>query len=161
QHGQDRITAPRSPMIERRMVIGGALAASVAGGAAMIARPPLGLWPSWSELTASVRTQPGEQRQVTLSDQVSIDLNTRSSLAVRSSEASEAQLIAGEALITSPSQTQVPFTLVAGNGRTVAVGARFNVRLDERGVCVTCVAGSVRVEQGKSTASLGAGQQVR
>lgn len=146
--------------IGRRAFIGGALAASAAGATVMVAHPPLALWPSWSELAADVRTDPGEQRRVTLADQVSIDLNTRTSLAMRSAGA-EAQLIAGEALISSPPQITAPFTLLAADGRVVATGARFNVRIDDGAVCVTCLAGDVRVEQRMSGLSLPAGQQVR
>lgn len=147
------------PEIGRRALIGGALAALAAGAAVMVARPPLELWPSWSELRADFRTNPGEQRQVTLADQVSIDLNTRTSIAVRSADA-EAQLIAGEAMISSPPRMKTPFTLLAAGGRVVTTGARFNVRIDGQAVCVTCLAGDVRVEQQTSTL-LPVGQQVR
>lgn len=143
--------------IPRRAFIGGALAA---GAVVMVARPPLDLWPSWPELTADFRTSPGEQRQVTLADQVSIDLNTRSSLALRSAGV-EAQLIAGEAMISSPPHMNAPFTLRAADGRIVTTGARFNVRIDGQAVCVTCLAGDVQVEQRTSILSLPVGQQVR
>jgi transmembrane sensor len=156
---QTRTVARGQSGIGRRAFIGGALAASAAGAAIMAARPPLELWPSWSELRADFRTNPGEQRQVTLADQVSIDLNTRTSVAVRSTGA-EAQLIAGEAMISSPPQMTAPFTLLAADGRVVATGARFNVRIDGQAVCVTCLAGDVRVEQLTSTL-LPVGQQVR
>ncbi len=158
---QPRRSSPRNAAVGRRALLGGVLAASAATAAVMMIRPPLDLWPSWSELTASFRTRPGEQRQVTLADRVSIDLNTRTSLAIESPDASEARLIAGEALISSPPQMQGPFTLLAEGGRVIAEDARFNVRLDDQGVCVTCVAGKVSVEHGRSTLSLPAGQQVR
>jgi len=159
-HQRIEAHAPGHLGIGRRTFIGGALAASAAGAAVLVARPPLDLWPSWSELTADFRTKPGEQRQLTLADQVSIDLNTRTSLAAGSADAGKARLIAGEALISCPPQMQVLFTLLAGDGRVVATGARFNVRIDEQTVCVTCVAGGVRVEQGMSAVSLPSGQQV-
>jgi transmembrane sensor len=157
---QGRTAASAHAGIGRRVFIGGALAASAAGAAVMVAHPPLELWPSWSELRADFRTNPGEQRQVTLADQVSIDLNTRTSIAVRSAGA-EAQLIAGEAMISSPPQIKTPFTLLAADGRVVTAGARFNVRIDGQAVCVTCLAGDVRVEQRGSILSLPVGQQVR
>src|SRR5262249_15200596 len=50
--------------------------------------------------------------------------------------------------------------LLAGDGRIVATSARFNVRIDEQAVCVTCIAGDVQVEQRTATLSLPAGQQV-
>jgi transmembrane sensor len=147
------------PHLSRRAVVGGALAA--ASAAVLVVRPPLGLWPSWSELTADFRTLPGQQRQMTLADQVSIELNTRTSLTVRAA-GTEALLIAGEAMIASPPQSRAPFTLLAADGRVVvAAGARFNVRIDGDIVCVTCLAGDVRVEQRTASLSLPAGQQVR
>lgn len=143
----------------RRAFIGGALAASAAGAAAVAVRPPLGLWPSWSELTADYRTNPGERRQVVLDQQIAIDLNTRSSLALLPA-GNEVQLIAGEALISSPPHVTTLFTLQAGEGRIVATNGRFNVRIDGQAVCVTCVTGGVRVEQRTWTVPLSAGQQV-
>jgi transmembrane sensor len=145
--------------IGRRAFIGGGLAASAAGAAVMAVRSPLGLWPSWSELTADFRTNPGEQRQIMLDDQVAIDLNTRSSLAMLSA-GKEVQLVAGEAMISSPPHMTTPFTLLAGDGRIVAMGARFNVRIGGQAVYVTCVTGGVRVEQRTLTVPLSAGQQL-
>jgi transmembrane sensor len=145
--------------IGRRAFLGGALAASAVGIAVLAVRPPLGLWPSLPELKADFRTSPGEQRQIALADQVSIDLNTRSSLAL-GAVGTEAHLIAGEAVISSPPQMTAPFTLLAGDGRILATGARFNVRIDGPAVCVTCLTGDVRVERQASSLPLSAGQQV-
>jgi transmembrane sensor len=149
---------PVRPTLGRRVLLGGGLAASVAGIAVIAVRPPLELWPSLSELTADFRTSAGEQRELMLAGRVLIDLNTRTSLAVGSAYASEARLVAGEALISSP--PQVAFTLVAGDGRVVASGARFNARIEDRGVCITCMSGDVLVKQGTSTMPLPAGQQL-
>jgi transmembrane sensor len=97
---------------------------------------------------------------VLLADRVSIDLNTRTSLAVQSANANGARLIAGEALISSPPQVP-PFTLLAGDGQVVGSGARFNIRIEDSDVCVTCMSGDVEVRQGMSTLPLPSGQQVR
>jgi transmembrane sensor len=151
--------ASRPLKIGRRAFVGGALAASAAAAVVVAAvDPPFDLWPSWSELTADFRTRPGEQRQVTLPDEVSIELNTRTSLAVRSSSG-EARLIAGEALVSAPSRMQAPFTLLAVDGQIAATGARFNVRIEDQSVCVTCLAGNVRIAQRNSVVLVPAGQQ--
>jgi transmembrane sensor len=149
------------PYLGRRAVLGGALAASAAGAAVLVAHPPLGLWPSWSQLASDYRTQTGEQRQITLVDRVSVDMNTRTSIAVNSAgQGARIELIAGEAMIsTSPNASGV-FTVLAADGRIVATDARFNVRCDDGSVCVTCLQGQVRVEYGAAVLPLAAEQQV-
>ncbi|MCA6108466.1 FecR family protein [Bradyrhizobium cenepequi] len=145
--------------VGRRAFLGGALAASAAGAAILVVRPPLGLWPSWSEFAADYRTAIGEQREITLADRATIDLNTRTSLSLRAS-GTEAEIIAGEAMISTKSDTADPFTVVAAGGRIAAAAARFNVRVDDRVACVTCVTGDVRLERGMSALSLSPGQQI-
>lgn len=148
------------PAMARRVFLGAGLAASAAGAAAiLITRPPLDLWPSWSELAADYRTAVGEQRKLTVTDRASIDLNTRTSLSLRPS-GREAEVVVGEAMVAIASSAAEPFTVLAAGGRIIAAGARFNVRLDERTACVTCVTGDLRIEQGATVLSLAAGQQV-
>ena len=60
----------------RAFLGGGALAASAAY---LAFKPPLELWPSYSEWMADYRTGAGEQRRLTLANAVSFDLNTRTS----------------------------------------------------------------------------------
>lgn len=154
-----KAAASAGPVIGRRALLGGALAASAAGAAAVVmARPPLGLWPSWSELAAEYRTTTGEQRKITLADRVSIDMNTRTSIALRAG--AQTEIIAGEALITARAQAEEPFILLAANGRIAAADARFNVRVEDRTAWISCVTGKVEVEQRSSAVSLPAGQQV-
>jgi len=154
-----KTAAPATPGMGRRAFLGGALAASAAGAAAVgIARPPLDLWPSWSELAAEYRTVTGEQRQITLANRVSIDMNTRTSIALHAS--AKAEIIAGEAMISAASDAAEPFTLWAADGRIAATDARFNVRIEGRTAWVTCVTGRVQVEQRSAAVSLPAGQQV-
>lgn len=147
----------------RRMFLGGAIAASVAGAAVLTARPPLGLWPSWSELGSDYRTAPGQQRRITLADSVSIELNTRSSVALRAGNQGlpAVELLGGEAIIATPPSSAAPLTVLAGHGRIVAEDARFNVRHDNPGsVSVTCLRGQVHVEQHGSVLALPPNQQV-
>jgi transmembrane sensor len=151
--------ASPNPGMGRRAFLGGALAASTAGAAAIVlARPPLDLWPSWSELAAEYRTMTGEQRQITLADHISIDMNTRTSIALRAG--TEAEIIAGEAMISAAPHAAEPFTLLAAGGRIAAADARFNVRVEGRAAWVTCVRGKVEVEQRSAALSLPAGSQV-
>lgn len=157
-----RAAAPYSARIGRRAFLGGGLAASVASAAAMVARPPLGLWPSWYEFSADFRTAPGERRHVALAGEASIDLNTRTSVSLLSDAdgASRIALIAGEAMITARPDA-APVRVVAGGGRIEADNARFNLRSDDgRTVCVTCLEGEIRVGRGVALAPLAAGRQL-
>lgn len=156
--GQTRV-APR-PLMARRAFIGGALAASTAAAAGLAFRPPLGLWPSVSELAADYRTAVGEQRNIALPGGASIDLNTRTSIALRTAEGGteRIELLSGEAAITARDLHRVE--VFAGDTRAVAEGATFNIRLAGGTVCTTCITGEMDVASGARTVRLGAQQQV-
>lgn len=151
------------PRIGRRAMLGGAaaLAAAVAGYA--VVKPPLGLWPSLGELTADYRTATGEQRVLTLAGDVAVRMNTQTSLALASGadRSDQVRLIAGEASFATGERSARPLTVLAGDGRTVAMRARFEVRAGDGGICVTCLDGEVRVEQRAQTALVAAGWQLR
>jgi transmembrane sensor len=150
------------PQLPRRALLGGALAASAAGVAAMVIRPPFGLWPSWPELRADYRTAPGAQRRIALADHVSIELNTRTSIALRPTggQADRIELIAGELAVATVPEATRPVIVTAGGGRTMSTaGTRFNVLYEHHLVCVTCVEGGVQVTQGASSVRLSAGRQ--
>jgi transmembrane sensor len=159
--------ASASRSMGRRAFLTGGATALAATAAYGIVRPPLGLWPSWEELTADYRTATGEQRELTLNDSVMVRLNTKTSLSVQSADGSVGQirLVAGEASFTAMKQSANPLVVLAADGRTIAQGARFDVRhLDGsagRSVCITCIEGNVRVEQHDDSAVIGSGQQLR
>ncbi|MCA6112681.1 FecR family protein [Bradyrhizobium cenepequi] len=148
----------RSAPIGRRALIGGALAASTAF---VLAKPPLDLWPSYSELMADYRTAAGEQRQVTLADTVSLDLNTKTSISVRSQTADQTQieLIAGEvAFSTSAASSEL--TVFAASGRIVTTRSDFNLRCDGSHVSIVCLDGSLNVMWNNNITRLNARQQI-
>ncbi len=142
----------------RRLVIGGALAACAAYA---VVRPPLQLWPSMSELAADYRTAVGEQRRVALAGGASMELNTRTSVALRTSTdaGNGIELIDGEALIDTGGDLSHPLTVIAGNGRVSATGARFNVRYDGATSCITCLVGAIDIHRLGATQRLEARQQ--
>ena len=155
----------RRRTMSRRAVLGGGLATAAAVAYAVV-YPPLDLWPSLSELNADYRTRTGEQRSVTFAKDVSIQMNTQTSIAIQPAEGESdlLELIAGEASFTVPSQAQRSLAVRAATGRTVASGARFDVRRtsrEETSVCVTCFDGNVRVEHQVVAATLGPGEQLR
>lgn len=157
--------ASANSRLSRRAWLGGAMAASIGGAAYLVARPPLELWPSLSELAADYRTDIGERRQIALADTVSIEMNTRTSLAVTAAGAQtrQVELIAGEIAVATgleAASSSEPFAVIAGSGRTSAVRARFDLRHEGQNVSVVCVEGEVKVECQDETATLRAGQRI-
>jgi transmembrane sensor len=146
----------------RRVFIGGgaALAASLAGIA--VIRPPLGLWPSLSELDADYRTSTGERRNVEVVSDVSVELNTRTSINLRhNATGMEAiELLTGEAVIEKQANPALGFVVYAGEGHATATQASFNIRKDDDTVCVTCIRGNVRVQYRQREAVLQERQQL-
>ncbi len=160
---RDEAPVARPPLhVDRRIFLGlgGALAASAAA-IGLIADPPLGLWSSWSELSADYSTRPGERLNITLANKVAIELNTRTSITLRrvNGQSNGIELLSGEAMIATPKML-APVTIVAGHGRIMATDARFNVRCLNQVVSVSCLVGQVQVEQGRTVLPLQAGRQV-
>jgi transmembrane sensor len=146
-------------VLGRRALLGGAIAAATAGY--LIVRPPLGLWPSLEELSADYRTGKGEQLKVAVTPNVSLELNTQTSIALRSApNETRIELISGEASVAATRSSSKPFVLLAANGQITAVEADFNARCLDGVVSVTCLAGVVDVAQGSSAVQLRKAQQV-
>jgi len=146
-------------MMARRAVLGGAIAAAAAGY--MVVRPPLGLWPSLAELSADYRTGKGEQRKVLVTADVALELNTQTSVALRSAENdTQIELISGEASVAAKRQSSRPLVMLAANGRITAAEADFNARCLDGMVSVTCLDGLVDVTQGGNAVRLHKGEQV-
>ncbi len=145
----------RSRMMARRAFIGGAIAASA--GAVLLTKPPLDLWPSFSELQADFRTGVGEQRAISVADGVAVEMNARTSLSIA---ADVVELIAGEASFAPPQDRGRDLYVVAGSGRTSTMNARFDIRRNGADVRVTCFANEVRIAHPERTITLGPRQQV-
>ncbi|WP_195930474.1 FecR family protein [Hyphomicrobium album] len=152
----------RSVRVGRRAVVGGALAASVGAAIYLAARPPLGLWPSWSELAADYRTAPGEQRSITLAGGPHVELNTRTSIALRPSAngTERIELIAGEASIVTRSEMRRAVEVIAADGQALTADAVFNIRYEKNIVCTTCVAGRLDIIHKGHVVRVRAGEQV-
>lgn len=152
-------SSPAAFIPARRMVLTGGLAAAAAVGA-LVVRPPLGLWPSLSDLLADYHTIAGEQRTIAVTTNVSAELNTRTSIDRRAVAHGEAiELIAGEVAITSACSVDRPFIVLAGSGRTRSTRAKFDIRLDRGLARVTCLDGTVQIEQAGIGATLQASEQ--
>jgi len=142
---------------------------AVAAGASWLAlRPPLQLWPALGDFAADYRTGTGEQRRVSLSQRVVVEMNTQTRLDILPARQAlrGVDLLTGEAEIVAaaPSIGQSdpvrPIIVVAGVGRLQAQIARFNVRRTGNNVCVTCISGSVAFEHPRQRLTLVAAQQV-
>ena len=88
----------------------------------------------WSEWRSDYRTATGERRRIALADGSQLTLNTRSAVDVRFSLSQRLiELHAGEILITTHRDPQTParpFVVQTEHGRILALGTRFNVRID-------------------------------
>ncbi|MFH0301050.1 FecR domain-containing protein [Bradyrhizobium sp. 31Argb] len=147
--------------LSRRAAIGGALATVSAAAAYAMVSPPLDLWPSIAELAADYRTVTGEQRQLELPSDVSMHLNSQTSVALRGNDGARIELVSGEASFVSKSQQERPLIVLAANGVMTTSRAHFDVRRAGQSVCVTCVGGNVNVTLESQATTLGSGQQVR
>ncbi|MEW6438344.1 MAG: FecR domain-containing protein [Pseudomonadota bacterium] len=152
---------PARPQMSRRAVLGGAGALVAASAAYAMVDPPFALWPSLAELRADYRTKTGEQRRLILKDDVSVEMNTQTSLVVPATGADEITLIAGEASFVVAHRSARPLAVVAESGRTIANEARFDIRKSGAAVCVTCLEGEVRVEFAARAAIVGANRALR
>ncbi len=139
-------TEGRGQGLDRRRVMTGALAASVAGLAVFAGGRAFQLWSQ--DAAVDFATAKGERRVVALADGVSAELNTLTRLSRRPGLGlNGVELLSGEVLMTSGLGPDAPpLVVLAGDGRTIARAARFGLRCDEAEVAVTCLEGSVLVE---------------
>lgn len=145
-------------LLARRAVLTGSIAAAAAY---VVVRPPFGLWPSLEELSADYRTGKGERRRVAVTPDVSLELNTQTSVAVRPApNETRVELISGEAWVAAKTSSAQPLVMLAGSGRMTASRANFDARCLDGMVTVACLDGVVTVEQGGKTKELGPTEQV-
>lgn len=144
----------------RRAWLGGAVAASLG---LLVLRPPTDLWPAVAGLGADYATGTGEQRTLALDGGVLVQMNTQTRLdaAPLHDGAAALVLLAGEAEFQAGLRGAARVRVQAGDGTVTAGSARFNIRLFGQEVCVTCLAGRLRVAQAGNDAELAAGEQLR
>lgn len=149
------------PRHNRRAFLGAAMSAAAVAGVAIV-YPPARLWPSPAEWGADYRTGTGEMRAITLASQVSVTLNTQTSIrqqTVQDAGRAGIDLLNGEAAVDMKAGS-AQFSVVAGAGRAIASGASFEVRYLDGRACVTCIEGEVRVEHPAGTRILRAREQL-
>lgn len=148
----------RPVLMNRRAMLAGSGAIAASAAAVMVANPPLGLWPSFAELTADYRTGLGERRDVELAGGAHVDLNARSALSIINA-GHGVSLITGEAFIELP-QTERPFLIRAGGEQFASSGGTFNIRTSERETCATCLTGALARDDGDGGERLAPGEQL-
>lgn len=124
----------------RRFLVGGALAASVAGGAVLLGRAAM----APAGRAADFETAKGETRMVQLAPGVLAELNTLTRIARREDVGPGAfELLAGEALVSIDHDAAV--SIFAGDGETTTSRARLSMRCLDGEVRVSCLEGAARV----------------
>ncbi len=152
--------AGRHGRVSRRALLGGGLAAAAAASYAIV-EPPFGMWPSWSEFAADYRTAKGEQRRVEVSPEVSLDLNTQTSIALKPNQSQPTiELVSGEVVVNANHPPQGGLVLFAADGQITASQARFDAKCLDGVVSVTCLAGAIDVQRAAQSTRISQGEQV-
>lgn len=95
----------------------------------------------------SYTTDIGEQRLITLPDNSTVLLNTKSQFSIAyTPEFRDIYLIQGEAHFDVQSSAERPFRVFAGKSKVRAVGTAFSVRIKKATVDVTVTHGSVEID---------------
>ena len=155
----DKTTKPEAPVRGERSVHRFRL---VVAASILLTCLALGTWRWWQVVRyPSYATQFGEQRTVTLEDGSIVELNARTRIKVRFTDAGrDVDLIEGQALFRVARNPDRPFTVVTGNTRVRAVGTEFDVYQKTQGTVVTVVEGRVSVsappERSATAADVGA-----
>ncbi|WP_165189853.1 FecR family protein [Caulobacter soli] len=154
-------TSARRVVLGRRAFLGGAIAASAAGVVVMAAHPPLDLWPSLAELRSDYRTGIGERRVIAVAQGLSVELNTRTSLARYDDVGAFGfTLVEGEIAVDA-TRPDHAIAIRTAAGRVLGRDGRFVVRLVADATCVSCLAGKVSVlDRGRRATELSAGRQM-
>nr|WP_249780190.1 FecR domain-containing protein [Bradyrhizobium sp. dw_411] len=112
-------------------------------------------------MSADYRTAKGEQRKVQVTPEVSLDLNTQTSIALRSQQGQPTiELISGEVLVDARHPASGPLVMLAAGGQIGASEAQFNAQCFDAAVSVTCLNGTVDVQHSGQSVRIGKGQQL-
>lgn len=149
-------------MVSRRAVLAGGGTAAVAAMTFGIANPPLGLWPSFAELTADHRTAVGERYAFAPMSGVKVEMNSRTALSLIDAAGQGAggvSLVTGETFVTAEGLGQA-FRVKAGAVNASTRSAQFNVQRFDGGVRLSCVTGAVECTGADRPILLRANEQV-
>jgi transmembrane sensor len=143
--------------LSRRMVMGGAIAASAAGVAIIAERSGT---TRFVPAPADFTTAKGETRRVELAAGVSVEMNTLTRIALRPQSGVGAfELLAGEAVVAID-RPDAPLSIFAQDGETTASQARLAMRCLDGQVRVSCLEGAAQVRSAGQAAALPARHSV-
>lgn len=141
----------------RRWWKGMAIAAGIAGVSICAAAL---LWLQTMGYT-SYAAEVGERRSIVLADGSTLDLNSRSRVRVRYTQASRSvELIEGQALFHVAKDAARPFVVSSAGTKVRAVGTAFDVYQKRDDTIVTVVEGRVEVSEGAAKQRASAGERV-
>lgn len=110
---------------------------------------------------ADFQTGTGERRVVVLADGSTATLSADSAFSLDFSAAQRlVTLLRGEVYFDVAADAARPFSVLAGNGRTTALGTAFSVALQPHGAVVTVTEHRVEVDLGGRTERVGEGHQI-
>ena len=138
----------------------------MAGAAALagvsVVAPTLGWMRPLSSWTADHHTGVGELRVLSFSPEVTVAMNTRSSLALQAdtTDLLGIELIDGEIAVDIDESLR-SVLVRAASGQLVARNAHFEVRFLEDEVCISCLSGRLGVTLADNTQVVEAGRQLR
>lgn len=121
-----------------------------------VAQPPLGLWPSYAELTADHRTSVGGRLAMRPTAGVDVELSSRTAASLID-RGHGIRLIAGEAYVEAARLSR-DFAVELGRLRITARDAEFNVQAFGNHKRVACVRGTLRCDSGSGATSLGSNE---
>lgn len=139
----------------RRAFLGWGVAASLALAAGWTLLPGAGGG------AYTVRTQPGERRNVDLPDGSRIALNGGTTIVLDKARPRFARVERGEALFDVVHDDKRPFEVEAGDALMRDMGTVFNVMHDDRGLEVAVAEGAVLFNPGRESKSLRPGMAAR
>lgn len=143
--------------LSRRMMVGGAVAASAAGVAVIAERSGA---TRFAPAPADFATAKGETRRIELAAGVSVELNTLTRIALRPQAGEGAfELLTGEAVVTVE-RPDAPLSIFAQDGETTASQARLALRCLDGQVRVSCLEGAAQVRSAGQAAVLPARHSV-
>lgn len=150
QHGK--------PVDRRAILAGGGVALAAAFGFG-IARPPLGLWPSYAELAADHRTPKGGRLAWQPAQGVQVELSSRTAASMIG-DGTGLRLVHGEGYL-STALNAAAFLVEMGAFTLSAQGASFNLQALDTLQRVSCVHGTVHCAIGDQRIALHAGQELK
>ena len=117
------------------------------------------IWPSAAPDPVFITTQPGETRQIALSDEITMKVNGSSEVSYIAQETS-VSIVSGEVAFEIDSDEPSPLRVTAGDLVLTDYGTVFNVVLSSESVSVAVAEGIVGINPDSANIEVNAGEQI-